>query len=414
MKNALLSTTILASALVLAFASPAHAGAKPTVVGNGVKMGAFTVSPTLTTTGRYDSNIHTNTNNNEKDDVIFNIAPEVNVKSDFTQHALTFRAKSDHDLYVTNGRDDRDNYEFGSTGRYDFTKDIKLNANALYAQRHATRGDNETNRLATAAKQIPYTDIRAGAGLDVTQGAFTATPSFSFQNLNYDNTPLLSGATLFQDSRDRNIFIVDSRFGYQVTSEWQAFVQPEFNWRDYKLGGATQRDSDGSSVLVGARYKTADLTAEAAMGYMQQNYDTAVYNDISTLDAMANIDWNFAKQWNAYATYKRSIEETTLARSSSYLADRMAMGLNYTPMDVLNLNAEFRYTDAAYSGGGTGGAGGAEDLNDQRLGFGLGAGYKITNNVAFIADYDYTNYDSNASSRKYNDHVVSAGFKFGL
>ena len=95
----------------------------------GGRVGSFTLRPELTTSVEYNDNIFY-AENGEEEDVIFRIAPEVELASDWSRHALRFNAGVAFGVFVDN---DADNFidAFGQAqGIYDISRIAAVRATA--------------------------------------------------------------------------------------------------------------------------------------------------------------------------------------------------------------------------------------------------------------------------------------------
>ena len=90
---------------------PVTARPRPDYDPLGIRAGGFLIYPSTSVSGSYNDNILA-TNDDEEDDFIFTVSPEIAVRSNFPRHSFNFAVRSDVGRYVDHT--DEDFWDFGA------------------------------------------------------------------------------------------------------------------------------------------------------------------------------------------------------------------------------------------------------------------------------------------------------------
>lgn len=405
MTNKLAVSTV---AILIATASSAALAADKTA--GGYDIGGATFSPSISTTVEYDDNV-TAEESNEDDDFITKISPSFKLTKDSNPFMVEFKGGLSQALFADNTDYNYLNGNFGGKGRYSVDKTLSFEAGANYTRSHSLPGDDEANPAGDAGEPLPLDVFRVHAAATKKMGALEIKPRAEWARKDYGNVRTKAGSKIDQGSRDRDEYQLGARVGYDINKTLEVFTNLEVDPINYDLTSATQRDADGGNYLVGFTYKpTKDLLGELAVGYMNRNYDKAIYSDISTVDFAGRLRWTYEEGGDVTARLYREINQTTDANTGGYVSTTLSAAVTKTliPDLVGELNA--RYTESDYEGG-NGASNGVSDREDKLFRAGVNLEYKLTETFSFTTDYTYSNNDSNRNTSDYTKNVVMMGIK---
>jgi hypothetical protein len=149
------------------------------------------------------------------------------------------------------------------------------------------------------------------------------------------------------------------------------------------------RDSDGYRLAVGLKGQLArGLEAEGYVGYLRQDYEDPRFDTVSAPDFAGKINWRTGPRTGVRLTLERSVNETTLEGSSSYLYTNLAGSVAHQLDDRTTLNANLGAGLVAYQDVGR---------DDWIYTAGLTARYMITRSLYVTGGYRFVRRDSNES-----------------
>lgn len=364
----------------------------------GIRAGSFIILPSLNVSETYDDNVFA-TKNGKVDDFVTRVIPQVDIKSNWNNHALNFTANSDSYIYADETGEDRTDFTFGADGRLDIQRETNVIAAASYAQRHEDRG-SATFSSTTASEPVEYAQADGRLALNQRFNRITATVGATYTNLNYDDVRSMAGPVLDEDLRDREIFSEALRLGYDVSPDTTLYVQGAINQRRYDIDKPVQdRDSDGYEVLVGSRFKLSNLTAgQIFVGYQDQDYDNPGFKDIDGVSYGANVDWYATALTTVHLNAASTVEESDLGGSSGYLRQVVSLSVDHELLRNLILSGSVSYENDDYEG---------TARNDDYYAGTLGVAYLLNRYLAVGVDYDLTDRNSTLSGLDYTRNRVA-------
>lgn len=364
----------------------------------GIRAGSFVILPEVNVSEIYDDNVFA-TRNDEVDDFITTVSPQVNVLSNWNNHALNFTAGLDSYFYADETGEDRTDYNFGADGRLDIQRETNVIAVISHALRHEDRG-SATFSSTTASEPVEYTQTDGRLALNQRINRFTATIGGTYTNLNYDDVRSMAGPILDEDLRDREIFSEALRLGYDVSPDTTLYVQGSINQRRYDIDQPVQeRDSDGYEALVGSKFKLSNLASgQVFVGYQDQNYDNSAFKDINGVSYGANVDWYVTTLTTVHLNASSTVEESDLGGSSGYLRQVVGLSADHELLRNVILSGSISYENDDYEG---------TARNDDYYAGTLGISYLLNRYLAVGVDYDITDRNSTLSGLDYTRNRVA-------
>jgi hypothetical protein len=362
----------------------------------GLRLGGFLLYPELAVQESYSSNIFA-TSTNERSDFITAIEPSLNLKSNWNNHALNFKADAQILKYADHSSEDQDNYSFGTDGRLDIQRDSRVYGGATYAVRHESR--YSPNDLG-AREPTKYDVFSANLSPEKDFNRLSVRLDGNLDRFSYSNATSGAGATILEDQRDRTEYQIGIKPTYELAPLRQIYGLFAYNWRDYDSNSSFgfNRDSTGFTLAVGARYDiTGILFADVYLGYREQDYDDPRLPAAQGPAGGAKLTWNVTRLTTVTGLVTREIQETILAGSSSYFATKAEARVDHELLRNLILNGSLGYENDDFEG---------INRNDNFVVLGLGAKYLINRNFALSGGYSFRTRSSDAADVDFDEHIT--------
>jgi hypothetical protein len=312
---------------------------------DGYRMGSFTVRPEVTVSGVYDSNIFA-TPTDEVEDSIMLFAPTLAADSGWARHKLEFDLGGAFARYSSNDDEDYDDYWASTDGRYDLSDNTNLFGGLGYSHEHEDRGSPEDEQAGD--EPTVYDSSRAHAGISHEWGKLGVRLGGTYEDLKFDDA-----GTLNNSDRDRALTGAGGRVSWQLHPQYTVYGQGILDKRDYDKSpddNGYQRDSDGYRAVAGVLATfTNRLKGEVYLGYLNQAYDDARFDDVSEPDYGGSLSWRPTPRTIVGAELERSLEETTLAGSSGYLYTSLSGSVRHKLTPRMNVNAGVSAAEAEYN-----------------------------------------------------------------
>ncbi len=179
----------------------------------GATMGSFLVLPSIVVEQRYDDNIFA-TDGDEEDDFITRILPRLNIRSDWSNHALNFESGAAIGRYWDNDDEDYEDYYAGASGRLDIRRSTQFRVRSRYEHLHEDRGSPDD----VGGKDPTELDVSTlGAELFHDFGRLNGTVGGSFRRVSFDDVDAAMGPDIVQHDRDRDRTEGFVRVGYDIS-----------------------------------------------------------------------------------------------------------------------------------------------------------------------------------------------------
>lgn len=418
MKPSSLSFLALALATTVLSALPASAPAnaqdlqrgetvlerrRPEVEQLGIRAGSFLILPRIETGVTYDSNALA-TENNPEHDYIWVTRPRVDVRSNFSNHALNFSADADFGRYRDFSSENYTDYRVQADGRYDVSKDGSIDGLVFHRRNHEGRADADNAVVFGSAEPVKYYTTGAEAGYTQRFNRIRARVSALAHYTDYADTELVGGGSLRQDDRDRWDYAGTGRVGYEFIDGYETFIQGTYSWTRYREngGGGLNRDSDGYEVVAGISTDVTGLiTGEFYLGYLAKNYDDPRLEDFSGLALGGRLNWAVTQLTSITGSVSRQVRETTYTQgaglASSYDRTIFAVGVDHELLRTLLLNGRVQWRQDDFNG---------VDRTDNVYTLGAGATYQVNRYLFLSGGYTYEKRNSNVVGADYTDNLV--------
>ena len=382
-----------------------------------IQVGSFLLYPELVANWMYDSNVFYTNRAIGDHATIF--SPAVWLQSNWTQHALNFYGSADITSYNTYTVEDTTDWRVAVEGRYDFNPDTNVYGGYRHGREHQDR-ESPDNR--NGIKPTIYYQDRAYAGFFKQFDKISVRIGGTWQHLDYEDTPFITTTgtprLINNDDRDRSQYTGGVRVGYEISPRIEPYVQVALDNRRYDNqpdDGGFYRNSNGGRYLAGVRWNVPKkLKLDAFAGYMNQNYDDARLQSVSTPAFGASLVWAALTNLTLSGYLDRTIEETTLTQTlpsgdlvsaSSYTNSYLSVGANYRLTGNWVLQGNVSYSEAKYNG---------LPRTDDYYGFGGSVIYKLSKNAYIDLSYAYRNLHSSVPTENFIKRQTFLGIAFPI
>lgn len=373
------------------------------------RLGAWLLTPALDLGLTYDDNIFA-TPDNEVDDLITTVRPEVELESDWNRHELLFTAGAEIGRYQDNSDENYQDYDFRNRTRLDITRGTRFVADLRYKHAHLPRSSPEN--IGNAAEPLEFDRRTADFQLQRSLGIFTAGVNSETRRVTYSKSKAIGGGTIDNSDRDRTETHFAARAGYEPFPESTAYLEIGFREVDYDdptAAGRPDRDSTGLTIDLGANKIISDLwVIDLELGYEPRDFSDGRLDDIKGGDALTlrgEAIWNPTGLTSVLGTVRRGTFETAVQNASVVVSTFGALNVEHQLLRSLRLNAGLNYTHSDYFGA---------PREDRDAGVSTGFEYALTRFVSVRADYSYRQRNSSQDQADFDNHLAEIAVRLSL
>lgn len=374
----------------------------------GIRAGSFLVYPALDLGEFYDSNVYA-IPSGVKSDFYTDVAPSVNVASNWNTNALNFFAGGDIKRYSQLVSENVSNADVASTGRIDILRDIYLVGGLSYRLAHEDR--SSPNSIVGQAHPTQYQVAGIGLGYVHEPGRLGLRIDGLTNFYSYDNAQTATGTTIDETDRNRIEYSLKPRLQYEIVPGYHAFVQASGNGVTYQANRdqfGYQRDSSGWEADAGTAVEiTRIISGEVFAGYLEQSYTDPRLRPVSGVGFGGNLLWNVTDLDSVRFTLSRTVQETivnnvvgtTVEDASSDLQTSAGVSVEHELLRNVLLNVGATYVEDDFEG---------IVRTDNTYEANAGARYLLTRVWSAGLDFSYRKRDSNQPVNNYEREIVTA------
>ncbi len=324
--------------------------ARPELDPLGIRTGAFLIFPELSIDEIYNDNIFAE-NNDETDDFITSVRPEVTIESNWARHALAIAGGGDFGFYAQNSDENYQDWFGAANGRLDVSRDIALYAGGGAARRHEVRGTSEDTG---GSEPTVYYEYNAFGRYDQNFDRVGLTVDAIVDRVDYTNTPTEDDGDILNNDRDRNVYSTPVRLGFEINPDYEAFVRLSPNVRRYDQTpdeAGIDRNSWGYTAAGGLAVDFGGITfGEIYAGYLQQFYDDSDLDNVSAPTFGGALAWNATTLTTVSVAVERAVFETTATGASAYVSTSGELTVDHELLRNVILTAGGAVTNNDYEG----------------------------------------------------------------
>lgn len=270
-------------------------------------------------------------------DTVLTITPGVTIRDRREDRALSLQVSTGYETYLNNQVDDRFLVNARASGRFGLGTSTRPFA-GFNVSRNDTRGQGTTN-FSEAAQPLKLTTYGGNLGLQQDVGDFTITGEGRYKSTEYSGDLTFDGVTFDSGLRDFESYTGRGRVAFSRDRNHSFYLEGTYNRRDYSgTAGASglpidlllDRSSDGASIRAGyARRLTGVLQLDVNVGYLDQQFDNPVFENVSSLSFDANLFWNPTRLTTVQGRASRIIDETSDPLFNGLLRTEFAVAVQH-------------------------------------------------------------------------------------
>lgn len=367
----------------------------------GAKIGSFLLFTTLETNYDFNSNLFASPV--PVGDSSLEVRPAARLASNWSRHALEFRASGDlsfHDRYSS--EDDRA-YLVEGLGRVDVTSRTNLQGlishefgqesrSAINAESAGTRPNIEVTRLRGAFNQ-------RFNRLSVQLRGNIVDTSYS------DNT--FNGQVQDNSDRDYKLYEQAVRPRWEFSPYLFAFSDIALNQRDYTIAAFSDgilRSSTGERYRFGVSFGDVSqvLRGNISLGYAHQELDNHELPAVDGLLIDADLAWLVTPLTVLQFTATSDIAETTTVGSAGVMERNYGLEARHSFTRYLVGSAGLAYMTRDFVGAG---------ITEEQFSAAVGSEYYLNPWAVLFARYQHTAFQSSQPDRSYTVEEVQAGVR---
>ncbi len=378
--------------------------ANPAYDPNGIRLGSFVLSPSITNSLKYTDNVYA-TDIDKVHDFIYEIKPGVSIKSDFVRHQISAGFSAERGLYRDITGENYTDYSAKLGGRLDVTGNTSIPLSVSYDRSHYRRGSlDDTNSISPTIFDL----YQATAGL-VHSGqrlAMKAIANFKRYAFENDRTD-----TRFIDNRDRDRdeYSLYSSIGMPEEGYFAPFVYSNLKTIEYDLdfdSNGLNRDSDEYEFGVGTIINFSNITKAAFnIGYLNRTFSDNKVQDIGDFTYGINFSWEPSPLMMVLLEGNRTTRETFDTVSPAAIATDLRLTVDYELFPNVFLNPNMGFMQQDYEG---------IDKVITQYNAGLTGTYKINQNFWLSMNYKYITQDEDGEDINGTDAYDSNSYGLSL
>ena len=372
----------------------------------GIDAAGFQIFPSLTVTPEYDDNIFVTTDD-KRGDLITNIAPAVQARSNWSRDEVDAFANVSSNLYASHSTEDTTDYSVGASGRLDILTQSNVSGGFSFGTVTQPRTSEDT--IGSADSPVQYKQASANIAGTQTLNRVQFSEGFNFQRITYDNTQDFFGNPIELSTLDSNVYQVFGRADYALSPQVALFVSGQVNDRRYDElppVASFDRDSSGYETTVGADFDITRLVrGQVQVGYLNQDYTSSAFHTVSGPVVHASVAYYFSGLTTFTVTADRSVIDAVDPIAVSFLQTRGGFQVDHELLRNVLLSGRFSYETDDFTG---------EQRDDRRVSASGSVTYLLNRHLGLTGEYSFLNEDSSGASRigNYAVNVVSLSLVF--
>lgn len=375
----------------------------------GIRTGSFVLFPELEASAVFNSNVFRGAR--ARSDVAFEVRPNARLVSNWSRHALEFRANGALSYFAEFSSEDDRAYTLETRGRIDVSRFTNMQA-------VLSRDVAQESRSAPDGRA-------AGTRADITTSRALLAVNHRFNRLSLQ----LRGSVAefdFSNTVNQGIVTDNGVRNYRATEEalratWEfkptlsAFSEVEINQRDYgRLDAAgLDRSSDGERYRVGVsfvsptrsagdRSQNPILAGEISVGYGQQRPRAFVLPDVSGVILDSTLTWRPTALTAVAFNARSDFGETQTAGAGGIKNQSVGTDVRHELRRNLIATAGINTTFADYQG---------SELEETETRVSAGLEYFLSREAIVFGRYNHVNFKSNAPASSYDLDEVRVGMR---
>ncbi len=364
----------------------------------GVPLGAFLLFPSIDVTANYDDNVLRQQARHVGDEFT-EVVPSIVINSQWGVHMLNWHANAQYYDYAKLHNETHLDWDTGATGRLDVLRGIDFAGLGDYMVGHEPRWSPDQPGFAERPTQ--YSLTHGEGAFNYHPYAFGASAGLIFDRYNYLTTPLIGGAVLNNQDRDRNDYQAYLKTGFEFSPGYSAFVRGIYNQHVFDLKRdrtGVDRDSSGEEYSAGLDLAVTTLiNGEVFLGYLDHFYKPPLPN-VAGFSYGAQLDWLPLQVLTIHLQASRILNDTTITGASAEDDRRVGLAADYELARDILVTASGDYTVTAFHGSAR---------VDRFIDAGTTVTWLINRVLRLRAQYAFQTRSSTVPGQFFNDNTVT-------
>ena len=371
----------------------------------GLRLGTFTVFPTVDAQVGYDSNPERRAAGQQKKGSAY-ARSEVGftARSDWSVHEVSADLKAGYSKYFSAPAADRPDAQGRIGLRLDASKDTAFDMELRGRLDTQTPGSANLTGGASGRPLTYQTGVTAG--LTQRYNRFALSAKATVDRSDFSDASLSNNQVLSQKDRNFTQYGLRLRTGYEITPGIIPFAEAIIDTRQYDQktdNAGFQRDSNGLQLRAGTSFElTRTLTGEVIAGYGLRRFEDQRLRELRGPVVEGSLAWAVSPLTTLRLRGTTEFEETTQAGSSGSVTRRLSTELSHAFLRNLVFNAGASFGRADFNGIGR---------KDDTLRTSLGLDYSITRNLVIRGSYAHERTSSTTPGNTISSNIWLFGAK---
>jgi hypothetical protein len=314
----------------------------------GMRVGGFTLLPSLTAALAYDDNV-LGSDQAQLSDAILTFSPRAQLVSNWSVHRLVVSAGAQIDRFAKHKSQNSEQYDVRADGTLDVRRQLSIEGGARTARLVEPRGSLGDAFIGGTPVTYQFNSGNLGARwqpgrLDVRVAGDVGAYSYNAIHLN--------GVRASQSYRDRRELNGAARVGYVLSPALQFYVSGTVSDIKYdNRSSGFDLDSHGYSVLGGIDLAISRLlVGNIGVGYLSRNFADNRFRDVGGLGFSGKLTWNPTPLLSLSATGSRTVAQAGIIGAAGAVERDLSGAVDYELLRNLLLHAELANQSESYRG----------------------------------------------------------------
>ena len=367
----------------------------------GIRIGTFVMFPELELGGSWYSNVFRAPA--AKSDVAFDFKPSARLVSNWSRHALEFRATGGFSYFDQFNTENDKSYLLEARGRIDVEK--RTNVQALVSHEQAPESRSALDASSAGTRSTQAID-RAEAALNHRFNRLSLQFRGTVSDYAYGDTQTLGAVT---SNSDRDYILTEEtvRASWEFKPTLSVFTEVAVNQRDHATAAATDlinRSSQGERYRTGVSFGNTGqiVRGELSLGYAEQSPGDSRLHAIDGLIFDANATWRPTELTSVLLNARSDVSETTTSNVGGALAQSAGIEVRHTLRRYLVASAGLTYTNQNSDDGA---------IDETELRSALGVEYFANSDAVLFGRYAHTNFNAVGTASDYDSDEIKFGVR---
>jgi len=369
----------------------------------GIRAGSLILRPAVEVYAGHNSNPPQA--QNPTGSALQTVAPELQIKSDWSRHEFTADLKGKYTWYNSLENFNQPQIDLNARTRIDISKQTRAELEGRY--RLLADSPSDPNLPQGIAKPPLYYQTGATVGLAHRFNRLEISAKALFDRTAYDEAELNDGSIISLQDRNYDQYSGLLRASYEVYPGITPFVEGGIDRRIHDLQydfSGVQRDSDGNVIRVGTTFELArHLVGEASIGYLQRDYVDPTLGKLHGAIYDASLTYYATPLTTLKLDAKSLVDESILPGVSGSFIRDVTLQIDHSFRRWLVGTLKFGYGQDEYEG--------SPRVDDRYLAS-AALTYKITREVHLKGEFRREWLRSNVEGADYTANIAMVGLRF--